>query len=94
VELRGSGVRVTTICPGFIATAMTRRNPYRMPFIIEADDAARRIMRILDSTKSFAVIPWQMAIVGRLLKLVPIALFDRVMAGRGHKPGKPPATPG
>ena len=94
VEMRPKGVRVVTVCPGFIATPMTAKNPYPMPFIIEADDAARRIMRVLDSSKSFAVIPWQMAIVGRLLKLVPIALFDRAMAGRGHKPGKPPATPG
>ena len=88
VEMRPKGVRVVTICPGFIATPMTAKNPYPMPFILEANDAARRIVRVLDSSKSFAVIPWQMAIVGRLLKLVPIALFDRMMAGRGHKPRK------
>ena len=41
-ELHGSGVRVTTICPGFIATDMTKKNPYTMPFLIGADDAARR----------------------------------------------------
>jgi short-subunit dehydrogenase len=79
---------VVTVCPGFIATPMTEKNPYPMPFIIKADDAARRIVRVLDSSKSFAVIPWQMAIVGRLLKLVPSAIFDRMMAGRGHKPRK------
>jgi short-subunit dehydrogenase len=88
VEMRPRGVRVVTICPGFIATPMTANNPYPMPFIIEADDAARRIVRVLDSSKSFAVIPWQMAIVGRLLKLVPNAMFDRMMQGRGHKPRK------
>ncbi len=88
VEMRPRGVRVVTVCPGFIATPMTAKNPYPMPFIIEAGDAARRIVRILDSSKSFAVIPWQMAIVGRLLKLVPNAVFDRMMAGRGHKPRK------
>ena len=88
VEMRPRGVRVVTICPGFIATPMTAANPYPMPFIIGADDAARRIARVIDSSKSFAVIPWQMAIAGRLLKLVPIALFDRMMAGRGHKPRK------
>ena len=95
VEMRPKGVRVVTICPGFIATPMTEKNPYPMPFILEANDAARRIVRVLDSSKSFAVIPWQMAIVGRLLKLLPIALFDRMMAGRGHKPRKdrlPPAA--
>ena len=89
VEMRPKNVRVVTICPGFIATPMTQENPYPMPFILEAGDAARRIARVLDSSKSFAVIPWQMAIVGRLLKLVPIGIFDRMMAGRGHKPRKP-----
>jgi short-subunit dehydrogenase len=89
--MRPKGVRVVTVCPGFIATPMTAKNPYPMPFILEAEDAARRIARVLDSSKSFAVIPWQMAIVGRLLKLVPNALFDRAMAGRPGKPRKPSA---
>jgi len=88
VELQTSAIKVITVCPGYIATPMTANNPYPMPFIIEADDAARRIVRVLDSSKSFAVIPWQMAIVGRLLKLVPNAIFDRMMQGRGHKPRK------
>ena len=88
VEMRPRGVRVVTICPGFIATPMTANNPYPMPFIIEADDAARRIARVLDSSKTFAVIPWQMAIAGRLLKLLPNRVFDRMMQGRGHKPRK------
>jgi short-subunit dehydrogenase len=86
VELRGSGVRVTTICPGYIATPMTERNPYPMPFIIGADDAARRFARAIDAGTRYAVIPWQMAIVGRILGLLPGWLFDRVAAGAGRKP--------
>lgn len=88
VELRRSGVRVTTICPGFIATPMTAKNPYPMPFILEADDAARRFARAIDADKSYAVIPWQMAIVGRILAVLPNAIYDRLMAGRGRKPRK------
>jgi len=88
VELHGSGVRVTTICPGFIATPMTERNPYPMPFIIGADDAARRFARVIAAGRSYAVVPWQMAIVGRLLPLVPNALFDAVAARRKRKPRK------
>ena len=57
-----------------------------MPFILQADDAARRFARAIASGTSYAVIPWQMAIVGRLLKLLPNALFDRLLAGRGRKP--------
>jgi len=93
IELRGSGVAVTTVCPGYIATPMTARNPYPMPFLLSADEAAAKIAAIIARRKSFAVIPWQMAIVGRVLKLVPNALFDRMMQGRGHKPRKPEGLP-
>ena len=86
LEMRSSGVHVATICPGFIATPMTAKNPYPMPFIPEEDDAARRIARAIDAGKSYAIIPWQMAIVGRILKILPTAVYDRLMAltvGRG-----------
>lgn len=88
VELRASGVKVTTICPGYIATPMTKRNPYRMPFLLEADEAARRFARIIDAQKSYAIVPWQMAIVGRLMALLPDALYDRLAAKAGRKPRK------
>ena len=88
VETHGSGIRVVTICPGFVATPMTSRNPYPMPFIIGVDDAAWRFARAIAAGKSYAVIPWQMAIVGRLLGVLPNALFDRVMARRKRKPRK------
>jgi short-subunit dehydrogenase len=91
VELRDSGVRVTTICPGYIATEMTRRNPYKMPFLISADEAARRFARVIDAGKSYAVIPWQMAIAGRILGVMPNALFDRFAAKAGRKPRRKPA---
>jgi hypothetical protein len=86
VELRSSGVRVTTICPGYIATDMTRRNPYPMPFMIPADEAARRFARVIAQGASYAVIPWQMAIVGRILGVLPNWLFDRLFARAGRKP--------
>jgi hypothetical protein len=88
IELHGSGVQVCTVCPGFIRTPMTAKNPYPMPFIIEADDAARRIARVIAAGKSFAIVPWQMAILGRLLRVLPNALLDRVLAGRAAKPRK------
>ena len=71
VEQRGTGVAVLTVCPGYVATPMTGRNPYRMPFLLDADEAARRIVRAIDRRRRFYVVPWQMAIVGRLLRLLP-----------------------
>ncbi len=86
VELYGSGVKVVTICPGFIKTPMTDVNTYSMPFLIEADDAALRIARVIDLGKSFAVVPWQMGLVGGLLKLLPNWLYDRAFSKAPHKP--------
>jgi len=88
LELRRSGVKVATICPGFIATPMTAQNPYPMPFLLEVDDAARRIAHAIDAGKSYAIIPWQMAIVGRILGVLPNAIYDRLMARAGRKPRK------
>jgi NAD(P)-dependent dehydrogenase (short-subunit alcohol dehydrogenase family) len=86
VELHGSGVRVVTICPGYIKTPMTDINPYSMPFILEADEAARRMARVISRGSSFAVVPWQMGMVGWVLKRLPNWLYDRLFAHAPHKP--------
>jgi len=89
VELRGSGIKVVTLCPGYIKTPMTDINPYPMPFIIEADDAARRMARVIARGKSFAVVPWQMGLVGGMLKLLPNWLYDWAFGNAPRKPRNP-----
>ena len=86
VELKPSGVRAITLCPGYIATPMTRDNPYPMPFLLSADAAAAKIARIIERGASYAVIPWQMAIFARILRVVPNWLFDRVLMNAPRKP--------
>lgn len=86
VELRPRGVAVLTICPGFIATPLTRKNPYPMPFLLQPDDAARRVARAIGQRRRFAVIPWPMAIASRLYRALPRPLFDRLVANRKRKP--------
>lgn len=85
-ELRGSGVGVTTIAPGFIATPMTAHNPYAMPFLLPVDVAAARFARAIARGVSYTVIPWPMAVVAKLLRLLPDALYDRLTARAGRKP--------
>jgi len=85
-ELRGSGVKVQTIAPGFIDTPMTRDNPYPMPFLMPAPRFARAARRAIEGGSSYRVIPWQMAWVAKLLRVLPNALFDAAFAGRGRKP--------
>ncbi len=84
-ELRGSGVHVVTICPGYIKTPMTEKNSYPMPFLMEADDFAKQSFAKIDAGSSYSVIPWQMGLVAKLLRLMPNALFDKALAGRGRK---------
>ena len=86
VEMHGKGVSVITVCPGYIVTPMTANNPYRMPFILTADDAAGKIARVIRNKTLFAVIPWQMAIVARVLKLLPDFLYDWLFAKAPRKP--------
>ena len=86
VELVGSGVAVVTICPGFIATPMTADNPYKMPFLLAPDKAARLMARAIARRRRFYVLPWQMAWLGRALRCVPRPIYDRVLAGRKRKP--------
>lgn len=86
VELHGSGVKVVTICPGYIRTPMTAVNPYPMPFILDADEAARRIARVIERQTAFAVVPWQMGLVGGVLRILPRWLYDRLFVHAPHKP--------
>lgn len=85
VELATSGVAVVTICPGFIDTPMTKVNRYAMPFLISSEEAARRFARAIESRRRLAVIPWQMAIVGVLLRALPAWAYDRLMARAPRK---------
>ncbi|WP_211168959.1 SDR family oxidoreductase [Aromatoleum toluvorans] len=86
VELRGSGVRVVTLAPGYIATPMTAVNPYPMPFILQADEAARRMAKLIDAGRGYAVVPWQMGVVARVLRALPNPVFDALFARAGRKP--------
>jgi short-subunit dehydrogenase len=86
VELRSSGVAVVTICPGYIATPMTAKNPYRMPFLLAPDKAARLVARAIARRKRFYVLPWPMALAARVLRVLPRWLYDRAFAKAKRKP--------
>ena len=89
VELAGSGIAVVTVCPGYIATPMTAGNPYPMPFLMRPDVAARRIAHAIARRRRFYVLPWPMAIGGRLFRALPQPLYDRIFANAPVKPRRP-----
>ncbi|MEO8409496.1 MAG: SDR family NAD(P)-dependent oxidoreductase, partial [Propionivibrio sp.] len=86
LELRASGIKVVTIAPGYIATPMTAVNPYRMPFLLDADVAARRVADAIARGSSYTVIPWQMGVVAKFLRILPNWLYDRLFANAPRKP--------
>ena len=84
-ELRDSGVKVVTICPGYIDTPLTQKNSYSMPFLMKADAFASRAFAAIEAGSSYRVIPWQMGVVAKLLRLLPNAVFDKALSGRARK---------
>jgi short-subunit dehydrogenase len=84
-ECRPFGVDVVTLVPGYIDTPLTRGNRYSMPFLMQPQDFADKAVKAIEQGTSYRVIPWQMGVVAKLLRLLPNALFDAALAGRPRK---------
>ena len=85
-ECRRQGVNVVTLLPGYIATPLTAQNPYSMPFLMQAGAFAERAFQAIEAGTSYRVIPWQMGVLAKVMRLLPNAVFDRLLGGRGRKP--------
>jgi len=84
-ELHGSGVKVVTLCPGYIDTPLTQGNRYGMPFLMKAEDFANQALRAIEAGTSYRVIPWQMGVVAKIMRMLPNAVLDRAVQGRERK---------
>ncbi len=71
IQLRTRGVHVTTICPGFVKTPMTEVIQAKMPFMMSADEAARRIVPALERKKKVFDFPWQTSWLVKLSRWLP-----------------------
>jgi short-subunit dehydrogenase len=82
VDLSGSGsrVRVTTIYPGFVKSELTAKNRFKMPFLLETDEAVERIARAMARGDAELAFPWQMASVTAAARLLPTPLWTAVAA--------------
>ena len=78
VQVRARGIGVTTICPGFVKTPMTAIDDFPMLFAMDADEAARRIIRALQRRAKVANFPWQTTALVGLSRLVPDWLLARI----------------
>ena len=84
-ELRGTGVQVITIAPGYVDTPLTRKNRYPMPFLMQASRFADLAYTAITASDSYRVIPWQMGLVSKLMRLIPNTLWDRILARQPRK---------
>jgi short-subunit dehydrogenase len=78
VDLRGTGVRVTCIYPGFVKSEMTANNPFPMPFLLETQDAVERMGKAIARGETEVTFPWQLSTAVRLMRVMPNPLFETV----------------
>ncbi|HEY7157209.1 MAG TPA: SDR family NAD(P)-dependent oxidoreductase [Gemmataceae bacterium] len=89
VQLRSKGIAVTTICPGFVKTPMTEVNEFKMPWLLSADEAARRIVHALKRKRKVYNFPWQMSLFMKFARWAPDWLVERMMHSYNEKPPFP-----
>jgi NAD(P)-dependent dehydrogenase (short-subunit alcohol dehydrogenase family) len=85
VELRPSGIKVVTIAPGYIRTPMTQGNDYPMPFLMPVDKFAAATVNAIAAGTSYRVIPWQMGVVAKILRILPNTIYDWAFSKAPHK---------
>ncbi len=78
-------MRVVTLLPGYIDTPLTRGNRYSMPFLMPVEDFAEQAVRAIRAQVSYRVIPWQMGVLAKVLRLLPNGLYDRLLSKRARK---------
>jgi short-subunit dehydrogenase len=93
IHLRSRGVWVTTLCPGFVRTPMTAVNDFHMPWLLDADDAARRMVKALRRRRKVYRFPWQTSILVRLARHLPDWVLERAMHDYSENPPGLPSPP-
>ena len=84
-EMQHFNIAVSTIAPGYVRTPMTEINQYKMPFLLDADVFAEKFVNAVEAKVRFKVIPWQMSLIVKIMRLIPAKLWDYLMKNTPHK---------
>lgn len=84
-EMQHYNIAVSTIAPGYVRTPMTELNQYKMPFLLDADVFAERFVNAVEAKVRFKIIPWQMGVIARIMRLIPPRFWDYLMKKAPHK---------
>ncbi len=85
LDLRGTGLDVTIIHPGFIKTPLTEGRHAQMPFLMELGDAIKKIIRAIETRRRSYAFPWQLASIVRAGMLMPNPMYDRIASKKSFR---------
>ena len=78
LDLEPRGIKVTIIHPGFIKTPLTAGRQAKMPFLMELNDAVKKIIGAIEKQKKSYAFPWQLATIVRAGMVMPNWMYDRI----------------
>lgn len=84
-EMQHCNIAVSIIAPGYVRTPMTELNQYKMPYLMDADVFAHKFANAVDKKVRYQVIPWQMGVIAKIMRLIPARLWDHLMKNAPHK---------
>jgi NAD(P)-dependent dehydrogenase (short-subunit alcohol dehydrogenase family) len=91
VELRPHGIACTTVCPGWIRTPLARQSSLRKRGVLNADQAARRVLRAVRRRRPFAAFPFVPRLAVALMRWLPVPLGDALAGWSLSRKGRAPA---
>jgi short-subunit dehydrogenase len=92
IHLRDKGIAVTVLCPGFVRTPMTALNAFHMPWLLEADEAARLMVRALRRRRKVFNFPWQTSLLIKMTRWLPDWVMAYSMRTYNENPPFPPGS--
>ena len=78
MALRKYKIQITAICPGFIVSEMTEENKFPMPFLLETEDAAGKMVKAIDNGKQTFILPWQIKMILYATRWLPTSLYYKI----------------